>query len=400
MKQEARETRELGGGPIALRFCYIVVTHLSGPDTHNVSNDLHRLRAHAVNNSFFSPTSLAGAISRFGFVQADPIRSPATAQDLILRHRVKGYRAGDLERRYASLDIEEDYLYAYGFLSRDKWRLLHPRNTKNLQRLEKKVLDVVRAHGEMHPRQLQEHCGSERIINAWGGYSKATTQALEDLHHRGLLRVVRRENGIRVYAAIEQTAAGQQALSADERGKQLVMLLATIFAPTPEKHLQSLRFSKPATCNTKTILSELIHCGKIRTEVVDGLTYIYPTTVGPADVDVEAPRIVRFLAPFDPLVWDRARFKLFWGWDYRFEAYTPVAKRVRGYYAMPLLWGDDIIGWANISTAAPLKGTTKNTMKVDLGFIGRRPRDAAFNSALEEEVERMRSFLRTTSLSN
>jgi uncharacterized protein YcaQ len=54
-----------------------------------------------------------------GFVQADPIRSPARAQDLILRHRVKNYIAADLDRRYRSLDIEEDYLHNYGFLSRD-----------------------------------------------------------------------------------------------------------------------------------------------------------------------------------------------------------------------------------------------------------------------------------------
>ncbi len=72
----------------------------------------------AISHSLFQPTTLQGAIDRLGFVQADPIRSPARAQDLILRHRVDGYRAGDLERHYASLDIEEDYLYAYGFVAR------------------------------------------------------------------------------------------------------------------------------------------------------------------------------------------------------------------------------------------------------------------------------------------
>lgn len=66
----------------------------------------------------FDPTTLQAAIDRLGFVQADPIRSPARAQDLILRHRVQAYQSGDLERHYATLDVEEDYLYAYGFLSR------------------------------------------------------------------------------------------------------------------------------------------------------------------------------------------------------------------------------------------------------------------------------------------
>jgi uncharacterized protein YcaQ len=60
----------------------------------------------------------ATAIQRLGFVQADPIRAPARAQDLTLRHRVAGYRAGDLERRYPRLAIEEDFFVNYGFLPR------------------------------------------------------------------------------------------------------------------------------------------------------------------------------------------------------------------------------------------------------------------------------------------
>src|SRR6187402_1521286 len=58
---------------------------------------------------------------------------------------------------------------------------------------------------------------------------------------------------------------------------------------------------------------------------------------------------VYLLAPFDPVVWDRRRFEQLWGWAYRFEAYTPVGKRKLGYYALPLLWRDRVIGWGNLS---------------------------------------------------
>ena len=77
----------------------------------SVSLSLDDLRRYAVDRSLFSPTTLKRAIDRLGFVQADPIRAPARAQDLTLRHRVDGYRAGDLERRYAALG--------------DRGRLLH-----------------------------------------------------------------------------------------------------------------------------------------------------------------------------------------------------------------------------------------------------------------------------------
>ncbi len=94
----------------------------------------------AIAHTLFPPTTLAAAIGRLGFVQADPIRAPARAQDLILRHRVEGYRNGDLDRRYPSLPVEEDLLYAYGFLPRPVSDWLHPRGGEGLGDLERKVL--------------------------------------------------------------------------------------------------------------------------------------------------------------------------------------------------------------------------------------------------------------------
>jgi uncharacterized protein len=96
---------------------------------------------------------------------------------------------------------------------------------------------------------------------------------------------------------------------------------------------------------------------------------------------------VRLLAPFDPLVWDRRRFEMFWTWPYRFEAYTPVKKRKFGYYALPLLWRDAVIGWGNVSKV-------DGRLHADIGYVkGRRPRDAGFAAALESELDRMRTFL-------
>ncbi len=95
---------------------------------------------------------------------------------------------------------------------------------------------------------------------------------------------------------------------------------------------------------------------------------------------------MRLLAPFDPIVWDRRRFEHLWGWQYRFEAYTKPELRQFGYYAMPLLWGHDIIGWANVKLV-------EGRLDVDLGFIGKRPRDAAFQHALNAELAAMERFL-------
>src|SRR5258708_11077720 len=89
---------------------------------------LDDLRRFTVARSLFTPTTLKRALHRLGFVQADPIRAPARAQDLTLRHRVKDYRAGDLERRYANLGVEEDFFLVYGFVTSSIQALMHPRS--------------------------------------------------------------------------------------------------------------------------------------------------------------------------------------------------------------------------------------------------------------------------------
>lgn len=348
---------------------------------------LQSLRTYAISKSLFTPTTLKDAIERLKFVQADPIRSPARAQDLILRQRVENYRAGDLERQYPDLNIEEDVLYAYGFLSRDIWEVLYPRKTTDLTEFEREILDTVCKLGETHPKQLEVHFGRERVVNAWGGYSKATTRALENLHCRGLLRVARRREGIRIYEALPALQLNTEPLELNERLKTIIKVIAHIFAPVNERCLQEalapLRRSMPEPVNTRTIISELLKNGELEKQTIDGINYLYPA--GNLSLD-DPPMKLRLLAPFDPLVWDRRRFEHFWGWSYRFEAYTPPANRLRGYYAMPMLWGDSVIGWANVSIR-------NKVLHAEFGFIDKKPTNSDFSLELEKEIERLKIFL-------
>lgn len=96
---------------------------------------------------------------------------------------------------------------------------------------------------------------------------------------------------------------------------------------------------------------------------------------------------VRLLAPFDPVVWDRRRFEMLWGWAYRFEAYLPAPRRTMGHYALLLLWGEQMAGWANLRLE-------RGRLVHALGFVvGRAPRDPAFKRALDEALARFEDFL-------
>ena len=199
---------------------------------------LDDLRRQAVARSLFAPTTLSAAIYRLGFVQADPLRAPARAQDLILRQRVHDYRAGELERRYPRLAVEEDFFVNYGFLPRDAAALMHPRAPRQawpMSRLAQAqaVLDFVRERGAVHPAEVDAHFAHGRVRNWFGGSGRASTELLDAMHYRGWLRIARRDAGVRVYAPREPVPPPADAAEAHARHDALVDLAIAAYAPLP-----------------------------------------------------------------------------------------------------------------------------------------------------------------------
>jgi uncharacterized protein len=335
-----------------------------------------------------------------GFVQADPIRAPARAQDLILRHRVEGYRAGELERRYESLGIEEDFFINYGYVARAVQGLMHFRpQSAGTRKKEKLLLDFVEKRGAVHPREVEEHFAHGKVENYWGGSSLATTQMLGELHYCGLLRVARREKGIRLYRSHQHEAGRLDQAERRARIDLLVDVVVNIYAPLPEVSLsyyvRRLRYAVPQWEKEMTSAFERARRRLVRVRVA-GLDWYWPDPPSPRLRRGDRPasarlrrdmESVRLLAPFDPVVHDRARFEVLWGWVYRFEAYTPAPKRELGYYALPLLWGDRVIGWGNLTVH-------NGKLTAEFGYAaGHPPRDRAFKRELRAELERMRVFL-------
>lgn len=335
------------------------------------------LRSRAVRRAFGPLAPLPTAIDRLGFVQADPIRAPARAQDLILRQRVRDYRAGDLERAQPDLAIEEGVLYAYGFVGRaERPALDRPGPNEHPD-----VLRVLVELGPSEPRDLDAHLGRQGARNGWGGRSRASTLALERLHRIGHVRVRHRVAGRKVYEAARPPAPMDDRVRFDA----LVVLTVRALGPVLERTLRTLaaayRKRAPSIRDHKAAIDALVTAGRLERLTVDGHAFI---DVPETQAD-PGPWPVRLLAPFDPLVWCRRRFELLWGWAYRFEAYTPKAKRVRGYYALPLLHHDQVIGWANVGD------------DVDVGFVGSKPSGARFQSDLDDEISRLRAFMRAPS---
>ena len=249
------------------------------------------------------------------------------------------------------------------------------------------MLGFVRERGEVHPREVDEHFSHGSVKNYWGGLSSATTHLLAAMHYRGMLRIVRRESGIRVYAVHEHGLASADAAKRRARIDALVDAAIHIYAPLPSKCLgdlvRRLRFAVPQWSGE---LREALQRAKQRLAhaQIDGVDWYWPAQERPADCALKDT--VRLLTPFDPVVWDRDRFEILWGWQYRFEAYVPAPKRERGYYALPLLYADRVIGWGNLRVE-------NEQLKSEFGYVAHQPRDRIFKRELDAELGRIKAFL-------
>ena len=231
-----------------------------------------------------------------------------------------------------------------------------------MQARARDVLDFVRQHGLTRARDVQAHFDHGRI-QRWGGDLNVSSHLLEGLHHRGFLRVARREAGARIYQVIEHTAR--------DASLGYLCLLLRHGVPHLAAEVRQLQ---------QRVESRYAHAA------VDGRTWFWPGAENPSAARHAIDDRLRILSPFDPVVWDRRRFRLFWGWEYKFEAYLPAHQRRMGHYAMPMLWGEEVLGWANLKVV-------DGRLRHELGFAGPRPRGRPFQRALDAALQRMQEFL-------
>jgi uncharacterized protein len=242
----------------------------------------------------------------------------------------------------------------------------------------------------VHPREVDAHFQHGKARNWFGGSSNASTQLLDAMHYRGLLRIARREGGVRLYAV---RPADTPALDPVAAMDALVDVVVAKYAPLPLASLgQLITHLRGGAPQWEHLRAAALVRAKQRLPQAEvaGVRWVWPDGDQPASARHATRALadsVRLLAPFDPIVWDRRRFELLWGWAYRFEAYTPAPKRVRGYYALPLLWRDRVVGWGKLAVR-------NGVLVPELGYVaGRAPREAGFAAALDAELQRLQQFL-------
>lgn len=303
--------------------------------------------------------TLAAALSHHGYIQIDPINVCGRMQDLILRPRVAGYREGDLMRHLHGdkdpLDATtrtafEHHLPSSGILvalTLDAWPYLQTAMHARSRRPGPWSGRLSAREKELAPRLLSEIAqrgplGSEafddprRAKRFWGS-ATLVKSVLQKLFFHGQLLIAQRDKGRRRYdlpgrvlpAAFMNASRPDTAATArweallKLRQRRLVALRRAELACV-EDLVRPLRIDD----------GPVVYCLRNDEAVLDEIRASPPAPVS----------VLHLLAPLDPLIYDRALTRRLWDYDYTWEVYTPPLKRVRGYYALPVLSGGQLVG--------------------------------------------------------
>ncbi len=206
---------------------------------------------------------------------------------------------------------------------------------------------VLRRVGEDGPIDAGE-VGGERGSGGWWGWSD-TKQALEYLFWTGQVTTfARRRNFERLYALPER-ALPAEILSLptppkEDAQRQLLLLAADAMGVASETDFRA--YFRMGVADTRARLAELVEAGSLEEVAVKG--WKQPAYLNPAAHRPRRFERATLLSPFDSLVWDRDRCARLFGFHYRLEFYTPAEKRRFGYYVMPFLLGDRLVGRVDV----------------------------------------------------
>ncbi len=313
-----------------------------------------------------SRAGLRSTIARMALLQIDTIHVVARSPYLVLFSRLGAYPRAWLEETLAAGHVFEIWAHeacfapaddlllhrAYNRSARTHWGLAHAQRTHAQQRAHlDKLLAHIRDNGAVKSSDFERTQGQG---GAWWGW-KDEKRWLEALFASGELMVARRENFHRVYDISERVAplalareAEAPALDAQPVHDQFIEMSMKALGVTQARWINDYFRLKPRLKDAD--LDALVDSGQVLRVGVEGWdspAYVHAchtALLRKATKGLLAPRLTTLLSPFDPVVWDRERGSAFFDFDYRLECYTPEAKRVHGYFVLPILCQGELIG--------------------------------------------------------
>lgn len=301
---------------------------------------------------------LASTIARLGFFQIDSVNVLVRAHYMPMFSRLGPYDQDLLHRAFSRAPrrlfeywAHEAALVDVSLHAAMRFRMQSgARMWGNMAQIAREqpelvawVLEEVRERGPLTAREIEHD--ALRTKDSWGWNWSVVKAALEYLFYKGEVTSARRNSAFeRVYdlpqRVIPPAYLDAEALSSDDAHLTLVRFASRAHGIASEQCLRDYFRLQPAP--THKAVQHLVAAGELIPTRVAGWNrkvYLHP--------EAKAPRSVRaraLLSPFDPLVFERHRTEKLFDFRYRIEIYVPEDKRVHGYYVLPFLLGDRLVG--------------------------------------------------------
>jgi uncharacterized protein len=308
------------------------------------------------------PDAVLAVFRRLGSLQLDHVAVAGLSHDLVLHARVADYEPAWCDELYERREIVEAYNKGLSLVPASEFAWFRVRESERAQKVladnadvAKRVLEQIRADGPLSSLDFEREAGPTK--DWFGAPMNAVRAVLEAYGRTGDLVTARRDGNHRYYDVPErllpaEVLAHHPALPEQLRHKMLSRYRAHgLIGATGhgEGIFDGLGPAKPdgRSPGRNAMREELVELGElvpVDVEGVSGKRFVVRADVGLLQAPPEPPPSVAFLSPYDALVWDRRLLGSLFGFDYVWELYVPPAKRRWGWYVLPTLFRDRLVG--------------------------------------------------------
>jgi uncharacterized protein len=349
------------------------------------------------------PQATAAAVEHLGYVQIDTINVIERSHHHILWTRIPNYRRADL-RQAQSVDrsVFEYWTHALSYVPARDLRFFLPAMKRHKREGHKwlssvkpadlrKVLRLIRRDGALTIRDIDDDVLVEKE-HLWAS-RKPSKRALQLAFYTGVLTISERIGMLKTYDLMARHFGWDRPPKPASAGETTAYLLDRALRAQGVVSLDSIcHLDAPSKPSIRRLIQTRVRRNELAPVALEGAGkqehWARPETLEISDGG--AFELVHILSPFDPLIIQRKRTELFFGYGHRFEAYVPREKRVFGYFALPVLVGENIVAAIDLKTDRK----SRKLLMQKWSWVDAAPRGARkdLKRRIEEELHRFERF--------
>jgi len=349
------------------------------------------------------PDATAAAVEHLGYVQIDTINVIERSHHHVLWTRIPNYRRADL-RQAQSVDrtVFEYWTHALSYVPTRDMRFFIPAMRRHQREGHKwlssvkpadlrKVLRLIRRDGALTIRDIDDDVLVDKE-HLWAS-RKPSKRALQLAFYTGVLTISERNGMLKTYELMTRHFGWDKSPKGASAGEAAAYLLDRALRAQGVVSLDSIcHLDAPSKLSVRRLIEARMRRKELIQVALEGAgKQEHWARAEMLESPGEPSELVHILSPFDPLIIQRKRTQLFFGYEHRFEAYVPKEKRVFGYFALPVLAGDDIVAALDLKTDRK----AKKLLVQKWSWVGNGKQKGArkdLKRRIEEELHRFEQF--------